>query len=326
MSFNTLKKNDRKGMIIEIQRWSVSDGPGSRTVVFLKGCPLHCPWCANPESQDLRPQIGIFSSRCVECGACVRDCPEDVAIPAKQGAFSSDTCTQCGQCISNCHSNARSWMGEETSVSGIMETIKKDMVFYRKSSGGVTFSGGEPLTQPKFLKELVKECQKLGIHTALETCGFFNWEAARQTVGLLDFIMFDLKHMDADQHTYLTGVSNEKILGNAKKMAALGIPMVIRIPVIPSINDSRENIQATAEFVLDHLPGILGIEILPYHRLGLVKYAALGMEYQLSHISPPDEAHMKMLQDIITDSGVACITGDSSLNSLYSRTEHKSVV
>lgn len=323
MFSNNLDENKHKGMIIEIQRWSVSDGPGSRTVVFLKGCPLQCPWCANPESQAYQPQIGIFASRCVDCHACVRVCPGGVAIPAKEGAFSSDNCTQCGQCTQVCHSNARSWMGEEMSVAEIMDIVKKDMVFYRKSFGGVTFSGGEPLTQPKFLKETLKECQKFGIHTALETCGYFNWEAAKGTVGLLDFIMFDLKHMDAVQHKTLTGVSNKRILENAEKMAGLGIPMVIRIPVIPSINDSRENIQATAEFVRDHLPGVLGIEILPYHRLGLIKYAALGLDYQLSRITPPEEGHIHGLQALITDSGVTCITADSSWDALAVQTLQK---
>ena len=137
-----------KNIVIEIQRWSVSDGPGTRTVVFLKGCPLHCPWCANPESQDRQPQIGIFPSRCVECHACARECPEEVAIPAKEGAFSANRCIQCGKCIEVCHSDARAWLGEEMSAGQLIQIIKKDMVFYRKSSGGVTFSGGEPLTQP----------------------------------------------------------------------------------------------------------------------------------------------------------------------------------
>lgn len=289
----------------------MSDGPGTRTVVFLKGCPLHCPWCANPESQDHLPQIGIFPSRCVECHACARECPEGIAIPAKDGGFSGNECTQCGKCIKVCHSGARTWLGEEMSATQVIQTIKKDMLFYRKSSGGVTFSGGEFLTQPDFLKELVEGCQELGIHTAVETCGYFSWEKAKDTVGMLDLVMFDLKHMDARRHKELTGASNKMILENAKKIAGLGIPMVVRIPIIPSINDNPENIRATAEFVRNQLSDDIGIELLPYHRLGLAKYAALGLDYKLDYITPPDDAHMEMLRDLITDAGVPCITADS---------------
>jgi pyruvate formate lyase activating enzyme len=304
-----------KNIVIEIQRWSVSDGPGTRTVVFLKGCPLHCPWCANPESQDRHPQIGIFPTRCVECHACARECPEDVAIPAKKGAFSGDRCTQCGKCIQVCHSGARAWLGEEMSATQLIQIIKKDMVFYRKSSGGVTFSGGEPLTQPEFLKAVIEGCQKLGIHTAIETCGFFNWESAKDTVRLTDFVLFDIKHMDGKTHKAITGVANKRILENAKKIARLNIPMAIRIPVIPSINDSKANIRATAKFVRDNLPAALGIEMLPYHRLGLSKYAALGLDYKLHHIQPPDDAYMQMLRDLVAAEGVSCITADSGYES-----------
>ncbi len=300
-----------KNIVIEIQRWSVSDGPGTRTVVFLKGCPLHCPWCANPESQNRLPQIGIFPSRCVACRACERECPEKVAIPAKDGAYSDGTCIQCGKCIKVCHSGARDWLGEEMSPTQLMEIIKKDMVFYRKSSGGVTFSGGEPLIQPDFLKTVIEECQILGIHTAIETCGFFRWESVEDTVRLADFFLFDIKHMDAKKHKEITGVSNKTILENAKKIAQLEIPMVIRIPVIPSLNDSQENITATAKFVGDHLPSVLGIELLPYHRLGLSKYDALGLDYKLHHIKPPDDDTIVMLRDFITAEGVPCITTDS---------------
>ena len=300
-----------KNIVIEIQRWSVSDGPGTRTVVFFKGCPLHCPWCANPESQDRLPQIGIFPSRCVECLACARECPEDVAIPAKSGAYSDNICIQCGACIKVCHSGARAWLGEEMSADDLIQIIKKDMVFYRKSSGGVTFSGGEPLAQPDFLKTVIEGCQKLGIHAAIETCGFFSWDSVEDTVRLADFVLFDIKHMDDKTHKALTGVSNKRILENAKRIGRLDIPMVIRIPVIPSINDSQENIKAIARFVRENLPGALGIEMLPYHKLGLSKYDALGLEYQLQHIKPPDDAHMEMLRDMISAGGVPCITADS---------------
>jgi len=289
----------------------MSDGPGTRTVIFLKGCPLHCPWCANPESQDRRPQIGIFPSRCVECRACVRECPECVVVPAKQGGFASSNCTQCGKCIAVCHSDARQWMGEEMSADEVVQLIKKDMVFYRRSFGGVTFSGGEPLIHPEFLKEMIQGCQNLGIHTAIETCGYFSWESARDTIREVDLVMFDIKHMHDDKHRSLTGGSNKRILENARSIDDLDVPMVIRIPIIPTINDSQENISATAKFVHHHLPNALGIEILPYHKLGLSKYNALGLTYQLNHIKPPEDAHMQVLRELIATEGVTCITADS---------------
>ena len=298
------------GTIIEIQRWSVADGPGSRTVVFLKGCPLHCPWCANPESQDHRPQIGLFPSRCVTCGACTRECPENIALPVMGGAFSKSGCKQCGKCIPACHAEARSWMGRQMTVDQVIQTLKKDRVFYRRSQGGVTFSGGEPLTQPQFLESLVDACQQLGIHTAIETCGFFQWHTAEKVMRKIDLVMFDIKHMDTREHKKLTGVSNALILENAKMTAALGIPMIIRIPVIPSLNDSQQNIRATAEFVRKSLPGALGIELLPYHKLGLSKYEAIGADYPLDGIDPPDEAHMAELWHLVDGTGVALISAE----------------
>lgn len=232
-------------------------------------------------------------------------------MAAKEGAFSEGTCRQCGQCIEVCHANARTWMGESMSVDEVTRQIKKDQVFYRRSFGGVTFSGGEPLLQPVFLKEMLDACRKLGIHTAIETCGYFDWEAAKPAIVRVDYILCDIKHMDDERHREITGVSHRRILENAEKMNRLGIPMVIRIPIIPSVNDSEDNIRATAAFVREQLPGVVGIELLPYHSLGLVKYAALGRDYTLDHIRPPDDGHMQNLRELIKDEGVCCITDDS---------------
>lgn len=301
-----------KGVVFEIERWSLSDGPGTRTVVFLKGCPLRCQWCSNPESQSPKPQIGIFTAKCIGCEKCQEACPIDLARPAKSGGFGvGGTCLSCGECVESCPSRSRRWMGEEMTPEDVLKKIRKDMIFYRKSAGGVTFSGGEPLTQPIFLREILEGCRKLGIHTSVETCGAFNWAAAKDTVSLLDFVMFDLKHMNADHHTKYTGASNKKIMENAKKIAGLEIPMVIRIPVIPSFNDSTDNIRATAKFVRDHLPSAVGIEPLPYHKLGLTKYAALGLEYKLHHIESPSDTGMGKIQDLIRTQGVPVITVDS---------------
>ena len=301
-----------KGVVFEIERWSISDGPGTRTVVFLKGCPLRCQWCSNPESQSAVPQIGIFTAKCIQCNHCQDACERGVAIPAKEGGFIADgACTMCGSCVEVCPTKSRRWMGEEMSPEAVLDKIKKDMVFYRKSFGGVTFSGGEPLTQPKFLKKIIQGCQRVGIRTAIETCGAFNWKAAESTIGLIDFVMFDIKHMDSHRHREFTGSGNESILENAKRISALGIPMMVRIPVIPTVNDSFDNIRATAQFVRDHLPSATGIEALPYHKLGLTKYAALGLNYPLHDIDTPDTLQMETIRDIITSSGVKVITVDT---------------
>ena len=301
-----------QGVVFEIERWSLSDGPGTRTVVFLKGCPLRCQWCANPESQKSRPQIGIFTAKCIGCEKCTACCTKGVARPAKEGGFAPEgVCAGCGECIEACPPRSRRWMGQWMDSETVLDEIRKDRIFYRKSGGGVTFSGGEPFVQAAFLRELIEGCQRIGIHTAVETCGAFGWEAASEVVGLLDFIMFDLKHMHAGRHAELTGASNRVVLENARRIAALDIPMLVRIPVIPTINDTPENIRATAAFVRDELPSAIGIEVLPYHQLGLTKYAALGMEYGLGHITPPEEARMKAVKEMITAAGVACITPDT---------------
>ena len=306
-----------KGIVFEIERWSLSDGPGTRTVVFLKGCPLTCLWCSNPESQSARPQIGIFTSKCIECGKCRDACFQGAALEATQGGFARERiCSTCGDCVDACPSRARRWMGQEMETEDVLAVIRKDMVFYRRSMGGVTFSGGEPLRQSEFLKELVKGCRKTGIHTAVETCGAFDWETAKETVSLLDFVMFDLKHMDPEIHKTLTGKTNKRILENAQQISKLGIPMLIRIPVIPSLNDSEENITATADFVRDALPSALGIEPLPYHQLGLTKYAALGKAYLLYQVQNPDDALMEQVRNLIVSRGVTCVTTDTDLSAL----------
>ncbi|WP_176761047.1 glycyl-radical enzyme activating protein [Desulforhopalus singaporensis] len=306
------KRTTAKGIIFEIERWSLSDGPGTRTVVFLKGCPLSCWWCANPESQSDRVQIGVFTGKCIDCDRCAEACDKGLALPAVKGGFSGNgPCRACNRCVSACPSKARRRMGEFVSASEVIKEIKKDSIFYRKSGGGVTFSGGEPFRQPEFLAELLATCKKAGIHTAVETCGLFNWETAADCIDLIDFVMFDLKHMDDRHHRRLTGASNSLVLENAEKMARAGVDMVIRIPIIPSINDSEENIRATAGFVREKLDTALGIEPLPYHRLGLTKYAALGLDYKLSDISSPDDDHIQAICHLITEERVRCFSPGS---------------
>lgn len=300
------------GGVFEIERWSLADGPGTRTVVFLQGCPLRCAWCANPESQSPKPQMGIFPAKCVTCDKCVEACPRDVARPGIQGGFSGEvSCIGCGACIEVCPSRCRRWMGEAMTAEAVLDTLKKDMIFYRKSGGGVTFSGGEPFNQPRFLGGILAGCNRLGIHTAVETCGCFDWEGCREIIDRVDFVMFDLKHMDTARHRELTGVGNELILDNVRRLSELDVPLLIRIPVIPGLNDDEENIVATARFVKEELPSAVGLELLPYHNLGATKYAALGIQYQLNHIKSPTDEQMARLKELVRESGLPLITPDS---------------
>jgi pyruvate formate lyase activating enzyme len=295
-------------IVLEIERWSIYDGPGARTVVFFKGCPLRCQWCANPESHAREPQIAIFAQKCIGCGNCTSVCPNATALPPSQGGFKDrEFCDGCGKCVEACPASAREWMGKQIGIGEVMDTILKDMVFYRSSGGGVTFSGGEPLAQPVFFRQLVGMCNSLGINTAVETCGYFPWETSKDILKMVDLVFMDIKHIDAEVHKNITGKSNELILQNGIKMSEEGIPLIIRVPVVPGTNDSPENIKETAKFVRQNLLSARGIELLPYHSLGASKYVALGLKYELAEIEPPSDEEMSLLRSIIRETGVPCI-------------------
>lgn len=297
------------GIVFELQRWSIHDGPGTRTVVFLKGCPLRCLWCSNPESQVRQPQLALVPTSCINCRTCVRVCPTGAALPASRGGFRDRSqCSQCGACVEACPAAARQWMGKRMSADEVMAIIERDTVFYRRSGGGVTFSGGEPLTQPVFLSHLLERSRAVGIHTALETSGYFRWRTGANIVRTADLVFLDLKHMDPAVHRKITGVSNELILRNAVEMSHAGVPLIIRIPVVPSLTDSAGNIRATAEFVAGKLASAKGIELLPYHELGKAKYAGLGLRYELDHVRAPLKESLDALGEIVARAGVPNLT------------------
>ena len=288
------------GVVFDHQRWSIHDGPGARTVVFLKGCPLQCPWCCNPESQNKAPEIAVFPKNCIGCERCVAACPDEVARPSGAGGFSDRSlCRQCGKCVEACVSGAREWMGKEVAAEDVMDIVRRDMAFYRRSGGGVTFSGGEPLSQPDFLECLLKKCRWLGLNTAIETCGYFSWKRCREIIALTDLVYLDIKHMDPERHIELTGVSNGVIIRNAVNIDAQNIPLIIRIPIVPSLNDSVETIREIVDFTRRSLKGVLGVELMPYHTLGKEKFRALGRNYELGHIEAPDDGNMDALREVI---------------------------
>lgn len=275
------------GLIFNIQRFSVNDGPGIRTTVFLKGCPLRCKWCHNPESISSAPQLLLRDERCIRCGDCFSLC-KNRAVRRVDGGFVTvrETCIECGDCIEVCNSQAREIAGKEMTAREVVLEIEKDKVFYEQSRGGASFSGGEPLLQHEFLTTLLQECRKKSIHTVVDTTGFTSSGILKHVSEFVDLFLFDLKTLDEAKHREFTGVSNGPILDNLKLLADLGKEVIVRIPVIPGVNDDPAAIRASGSFV-SSLGNVREIHLLPYHTTGLEKYRRLGVEFELKDTLPP---------------------------------------
>jgi pyruvate formate lyase activating enzyme len=297
------KTIEKRGSIFDVQRWSLQDGKGIRTTIFLNDCPLRCKWCHNPESWNSRPVLTFENENCYSCGNCIEVCKAGAnTLQDGKIKLQKHVCTLCGECVDVCSENVREIIGEEMSIDQLIKVIERDMVFYRESGGGVTFSGGEPTSQEEFLREVVKKCKELGIDTAIETCGYFQWDKLKDIFEMLDFVYIDLKHMDNDIHKQLTGVGNKLILENAINISNLNKKIIIRIPLIEDVNDDLKNIKEALEFISENL-NVNGIELLNYHDYGVQKYKALGMENNNIFKSPQDEK-VEEIKNLITKFGL----------------------
>lgn len=295
-----------EGMVFNIQRYSIDDGPGVRTTVFLKGCPLSCLWCSNPESLDPLPEVTWRYTSCRRCGTCVAACPEGAITLTDDGILiDRNGCSRCGSCVAACLPGALALSGRKMTVEEVWSVVKKDRDYYEVSGGGVTCSGGEVLGQPEFVAALFRRCRAEGIHTCADTSGWGSPEAMETVLRESDLVYFDLKHLDPAEHRKLCGRSNGPILRNLELTVARGVPLVVRLPLVPGCNDTDENLAATGALVARLAAGA-EVHLLPYHHYGESKYRMLGKEYPLPEVESPAPEALERAKTIIESYGLKC--------------------
>lgn len=275
------------GIVFDIKHFSLHDGPGIRTTVFFKGCPLNCGWCHNPEGIDRGKEMVFRTNRCIHCGACVTVCPEG-AVHEEGDVVVTDRerCSLCGACVDACFAEAREIVGREVAVAEVMAQVERDVPFFDESGGGVTVSGGEPLLQPAFLLALLQACHRKQIHTAVDTCGYAAWETLEGIRRHVDLFLYDVKLMDDARHRRHTGVSNDSILNNLEALSRRGHRVFLRFPIVPGINDDEANIRLLGAFA-GALPHLERVDLLPYHHIAVGKYDRLDKSYACNGIQSP---------------------------------------
>lgn len=288
MSNSNLGVIERKATIFNIQKYNMYDGPGVRTLIFFQGCPLRCKWCANPEGMIRKPRLMFKSNMCVDCGACVDVCPVGKHV------FSNETmkhevrrdidCIGCGKCVDACLKSALSVVGEVKTISELLEIVEEDRTFYEVSGGGVTLGGGEVLMQPEAASSLLMACKQEGINTAIETCGYAKLESVLKVAEFTDLFLFDIKHINSDKHFQWTGVRNEQILENLQELLRRKYNVKIRMPLLKGVNDCQDDIENVMKFLtpFKDYKNFKGVDLLPYHKMGVNKYNQLGVEYPIT--------------------------------------------
>ena len=298
-----------RGQVLDVDRFASHDGPGIRTVVFLKGCPLSCRWCHSPESQAARPQVLYQVERCTACGLCLDECPEDAlsAGPDERAAIDRSRCTACGRCVEVCYPGALRLAGRSTSVAELASSIARDLPYFRSSGGGMTLSGGEPTQQPEFSYELLRACRAQGVATALETCGCAPWATLAAVASVADLVLYDIKHMDAEVHARFTGASNDVILANLERLAAFHPAVQVRVPCITGVNDDEPHMARIAGFVAGL--GIRELTLLPFNAAAGAKYRWIGRRYPLEGVAAQSGETMDRLAGVGRASGLEIRVG-----------------
>lgn len=296
-----------RGNIFDIQRFSVHDGPGIRTIVFFKGCPLRCIWCHNPESQKSTRDIAYYTDKCILCGECISVCKNgchsflsDEGNKFSRHVFLRDSCTACGFCAENCHASAIEQLGRRVTVNEVMDEVMRDCTFYKNSGGGLTVSGGEPLMQGDYLTALLTAAKETGIHTCIETCGYGSPETLKNIAALTDIFLFDIKETDSERHKKFTGVPLQPIIDNLRMLDSLGARIVLRCPIIPEKNLRDEHLTSIAGLTAS-LKNVTEINVMAYHTLGSAKYGALSLIDEMRGIPAMTEEQKKDCIQKITD-------------------------
>lgn len=305
---HTAVKNGDIATITDIQRYSVHDGPGIRSLVFFKGCPLRCQWCHNPETHNIHPELMMNEEACIGCGACMQVCPEHAVI-IRDGHMDTDRtkCKVCGKCTEVCYSEARKISGVYYTVDEIFEKVIRDKSFYDNTGGGVTLSGGEVLMYAEFAEKLLKKLHNAGIDTAIETCGYASWERFEKVLAYTDHVLYDIKHCDSDIHKKFTGVGNELILENLYKAAEMGKDIIVRVPFIPGVNDNEDVEKKIAKIAKDiHAKAI---HLLPFHQIATSKWDGIGKEYLFRNVREPSKEELERIKKIIEPIGVPVVIG-----------------
>jgi len=297
------------GVIFDLKKYAIHDGPGIRTTVFFKGCPLACRWCHNPEGKTAAVQRIYRQERCLDCGECIQICPRKAIRRTAEGIIADlPKCELCRTCADHCPSEAVEFVGQKVTVAEVVRQIEKDVAFYDESNGGVTFSGGEPLMQPEFLLELLDACGDLDLHRTVDTTGYADAKLLLKVAQKTDLFLYDLKLMDAENHRKYTGVSNEQILANLMRLAQNDARIQVRMPVIPGINSDAENIDKTADF-MHSLGGVENISLLPFHNSARGKYGRLGMQWISPHIQSPTAELLQSIAARLKESGLKVTIG-----------------